>query len=407
HSTRVYGSHNAGTYKTGILSTSGAHTHTITGSTASTGIATPTTQSGSNLPPYTTVVFCKKIAPSQPGGGGNYTVRKYYFTDEDRVAMRENGTLYFLANDHLGSTSIVIDTNGVKISEMRYKPWGETRYELGNLPTDYQYTGQRNNEEIGLYYYGARWYDTTLGRFAQADTNIPAHQGAQGWDRYAYVNNNPIQFTDSSGQWIETAFDIFSLGMTINDIRNEGFTVMNTISLVTDVAAVILPVVPAGVSHMLRAGKYASKATNMVDTASDSAKLINKAGDWIKNITKKADDDLVTLYHGSIDNATSIFEDGLDIYKSGSTYVSDSLDAAKDAINYRLKNFPREVTDPGIIVSKVPKSVLEALDNGKDIIKRPYSGFHPYTLDTVEYVLRSPVAKNLFNKGITKLMRLK
>jgi RHS repeat-associated protein len=293
---RVYGSNFSGTSSNSILNGSGAHTHTVSGLTTSTGVATPTTQSGSNLPPYTTVVFCKKISPSQSGGGGNSTVRKYYFTDEDRVAMRENGMLYFLANDHLGSTSIVIDTNGVKVAEMRYKPWGETRYSwssLPNFPTNYQYTGQRNDSEIGLYYYGARWYDTTLGRFAQADTNIPASQGTQGWDRYAYVNNNPIQFTDSSGHWIETAFDILSLAMTINDIRNEGFTVMNTISLVTDVAAVVLPIVPAGVSHALRAAKYASKAVNAVDTTADTLKVANKFDNFLdgaKNLFKKADD---------------------------------------------------------------------------------------------------------------------
>jgi RHS repeat-associated protein len=156
------------------------------------------------------------------------------------------------------------------------------------MPTDYLYTGQRNNEEINLYYYGARWYDTTLGRFAQADTNIPSHQGAQGWDRYADVNNNPIQFTDSTGHWVETAFDVLSLAMTINDIRNEGFTLMNTISLVTDVASVVLPVVPAGVSHALRAAKYASKAVNAVDTAADTAKLANKL-DNVSDAAKKAD----------------------------------------------------------------------------------------------------------------------
>jgi hypothetical protein len=64
--------------------------------------------------------------------------------------------------------------------------------------------------------------------------------------------------------------------MTINDIRNEGFTVWNTVSLVTDVASVILPVVPAGVSHAVRAMKYANKAINAVDTVIDAAKVANK-----------------------------------------------------------------------------------------------------------------------------------
>ncbi len=46
-------------------------------------------------------------------------------------------------------------------------------------------------------YYNARWYDPALGRFAQADTIVPA--GVQGYDRYAYVNNNPVRYTDPSG----------------------------------------------------------------------------------------------------------------------------------------------------------------------------------------------------------------
>jgi len=52
-------------------------------------------------------------------------------------------------------------------------------------------------EGFGLMFYNARWYDPSLGRFAQADTIVPS--GAQGLDRYAYVNNAPTRFTDPSG----------------------------------------------------------------------------------------------------------------------------------------------------------------------------------------------------------------
>jgi hypothetical protein len=48
-----------------------------------------------------------------------------------------------------------------------------------------------------LYFYNARWYDPVLSRFAQADSIIP--RGAQGYDRYAYVNNSPINYTDPTG----------------------------------------------------------------------------------------------------------------------------------------------------------------------------------------------------------------
>jgi hypothetical protein len=63
--------------------------------------------------------------------------------------MRERTSTYsevrYLLTDHLGSTSIVADTNGVKVAETRYKPWGEVRYTSGTSPTDYTYTGQRRD----------------------------------------------------------------------------------------------------------------------------------------------------------------------------------------------------------------------------------------------------------------------
>ena len=53
---------------------------------------------------------------------------------------------------------------------------------------------------FGLMFYNARWYDPALGRFAQADSIIPKQsQGIQAWDRYAYVNNNPVLKNDPSG----------------------------------------------------------------------------------------------------------------------------------------------------------------------------------------------------------------
>jgi RHS repeat-associated protein len=86
---------------------------------------------------------------------------------------------------------------------MRYTAWGEVRYNSGVTPTDYTYTGQYSyTADFGLMFYNARWYDPALGRFTQADTIVPLQQGVQAWDRYAYVNNNPILYTDPSGHCI-------------------------------------------------------------------------------------------------------------------------------------------------------------------------------------------------------------
>ena len=49
-------------------------------------------------------------------------------------------------------------------------------------------------------FYGARWYDGSLGRFLSVDTIVPeSSQGVQAWDRYAGMNNNPVRYNDPSG----------------------------------------------------------------------------------------------------------------------------------------------------------------------------------------------------------------
>ncbi len=72
--------------------------------------------------------------------------------------------------------------------------------------------------------YCARYYHPGVGRFISPDTLIPNPANPQSLNRYAYVHNNPLKYTDPTGHWVETAIDIISLGLTINDIRREGFT---------------------------------------------------------------------------------------------------------------------------------------------------------------------------------------
>jgi len=60
-------------------------------------------------------------------------------------------------------------------------------------------TGQPAEDLLGLYFYRARWYDPTLGRFIQADTIVPGMGDPLASDRYAYVKNNPVKYTDELG----------------------------------------------------------------------------------------------------------------------------------------------------------------------------------------------------------------
>ncbi len=73
------------------------------------------------------------------------------------------------------------------------------------MQTAKRYTGQRFDDAIGLYYYNARYYDPALGRFAQADTIVPEPGNPQSLNRYSYVLNNALRYTDPSGHFEEEA----------------------------------------------------------------------------------------------------------------------------------------------------------------------------------------------------------
>jgi RHS repeat-associated protein len=127
-------------------------------------------------------------------------VSKYYFAGATRLAVRTGGTLSFLLGDHLGSSSVRTDSNGALSAQELYKAFGESRYAYGSLGTDYKFTGQRSETSLGIYFFQSRWFDPSLGRFLSPDSIIPTQtQGTQAWDRYAFVNNNPVRYNDPTG----------------------------------------------------------------------------------------------------------------------------------------------------------------------------------------------------------------
>jgi RHS repeat-associated protein len=136
----------------------------------------------------------------------NSVVTKYYFAGATRLAVRTSGTLFFLLGDHLGSSSVTTDANGVKTASALYKAFGESRYSVGDLKTDYRFTGQRVEASLGgIYFFQSRWFDPSLGRFMSPDTIVPTgSQGTQAWDRYAFVNNNPVRYNDPTGHMIDS-----------------------------------------------------------------------------------------------------------------------------------------------------------------------------------------------------------
>ncbi|MDD5368416.1 MAG: RHS repeat-associated core domain-containing protein [Anaerolineaceae bacterium] len=123
----------------------------------------------------------------------------YYLLGGQRIAVKQGNTLTYLVSDQVSSTSLAMDEQGLPIANVRYNPYGQERWASGILPTDRTYTGQREDADLGLMDYNARYYDQALGRFLSPDSLIPNPGDPLAYDRYAYSNNNPINYNDPTG----------------------------------------------------------------------------------------------------------------------------------------------------------------------------------------------------------------
>ena len=131
---------------------------------------------------------------------------------------------YFPYTDHLGSILTVTNADGQVIAEQNFDAWGRKRNtdtweyaDVREVP-DWLYrgfTGHEHLPEFGLINMNARLYDPALGRMLSPD-NYVGSGGSQGYNRYSYANNNPLKYTDPSGNSVETAIIGAVVGGMIN-----------------------------------------------------------------------------------------------------------------------------------------------------------------------------------------------
>ncbi|MHB1186400.1 RHS repeat domain-containing protein [Thiobacillus sp.] len=108
----------------------------------------------------------------------------------------------YFHSDQQGSITAVTNEAGVVITRFRYDPWGKQTLVLGsNTGIDQTRQGHTAHEMLdsGLTHMNGRLYDPVLARFVSADPHVDNPFDLQSLNRYSYVNNNPLGFTDPSG----------------------------------------------------------------------------------------------------------------------------------------------------------------------------------------------------------------
>ena len=83
-------------------------------------------------------------------------------------------------------------------SSTNYRAYGLAYRPVGTEPV-FKYTGKPQSQSTGLYYYGARWYNTTLARFLTRDPKNGQLTFPQSLNPYIYVLNNPLRYTNPTG----------------------------------------------------------------------------------------------------------------------------------------------------------------------------------------------------------------
>jgi RHS repeat-associated protein len=206
-------------------------------------------------------------------GGGQARVWRYYDTDG------------------VGSVRVITDEGGDVVERHDYLPFGEEcttgaceTNPQGGGGDDRKFTGKERDTETGLDYFGARYYAASTARFTSVDpaTTFQANlTDPQRWNRYAYARNNPLTFVDPDGRVIETAWDVFNIGLGVASLGynlaegNWGSAAFDAGGLVLDGVAAAVPFVPGGAGAAIKAGRIADKtvdAARVLDAAADGTR---------------------------------------------------------------------------------------------------------------------------------------
>jgi RHS repeat-associated protein len=145
------------------------------------------------------------IAEYANGAGAASPTTEYIYVGSRRVATLSNGTVTYHYWDHL---SVRTSANAAGNSVRGYGsfPFGETWYETGTAQK-WKFTTYENDSESGLNYANARFHSPRLGRFMSLDPLAGNLRNPQSFNRYAYVRNNPISSTDSTGMFCDMDCD--------------------------------------------------------------------------------------------------------------------------------------------------------------------------------------------------------
>lgn len=239
----------------------------------------------------------------------------------------------------------------------------------GGYSTKYRFTGKEVDQETGLYYFGARYYDPRISLWYGVD---PLTHKMPAWSPYSYSFDNPIRFIDPDGRapqaiTPETIWDIINVGMGVASFGanvasgNVVGAVADGIGLAYDAFATFVPLLPAGGSAAIGAYRLTKITDKAIGSISAAKKALSGKGKVFEDLTTRL---------GKLEN--SINDHGK---------LGDVLGAIKEKLGIPLENPKLGGSPSGHIqeiegtinsINKTDKMITNALKN-KDLTKNEIS----------------------------------
>ena len=302
---------------------------------------------------------------------------------------------FYYHSDHLGSSSYITNLDGEVVQHIEYVPFGEVFIEERNniWNTPYLFNAKEFDEETGLYYYGARYYDPRLSLWMSTD---PMQEKYANITTYCFVAANPVKFKDLEG----------------NDIIITGKE-NTSITLTTDLIDIKVNASSLGINW---GGNYTLQGEEVLSSALDIVGILDPTG--IADGTNTALQIKNKDWGGALISAAGLIPYVGDIAKIGKVEKDvkiinaaiDAIRAEKNAYRNLITGLQKHHLIPKAVYNKriSELSDLLARDSGKNLKKLPnkFHGNHPAYSQWISMKLdRMATSKNgITQEGIDKLL---
>lgn len=250
---------------------------------------------------------------------GNVKARNVWGNDlVYRQDVTANKAGYYQYNGH-GDVVQITGAVGQTLNSYDYDIWGNITSKTEQMSNPFKYTGEVYDDESGLYYLSARYYNPRLGRFINEDTYEGQIDNPLSLNIYTYVENNPLINIDPTGHWslkkafktvtkaAKTVYNV-AVGDDIKTLFNSNASLGSRIMAGVSLASNFIPGGAAVTTTLKITGKAAKAVSTTVDAVKVTAKVADGAGKGVtpyevgsynKLTSKSKPNDSIEIHHAA------------------------------------------------------------------------------------------------------------